>query len=35
LVLGDYSVHTNAASLARGEAQIRAVREEHRQEGLL
>lgn len=35
LVLGDYSVHTNAASLARGEAQIRAVREELRQAGLL
>lgn len=35
LVLGDYSVHTNPASLARGEARIREVRDELRQAGRL
>ncbi len=33
LVLGDYSVHTNRESLARGEARIREVRDEMRRAG--
>ncbi len=33
LVLGDYSVHTHRESLARGEARIRAVRDELRRAG--